>query len=92
MATLQLIQITPDELNNKIKSGVQEVLTDLLQNFNPSKPEVFYTREQASKVLDCDLSTLHKWSVAKKLNKWGLGHRVYYKHSEIEAAMVLLNP
>ncbi len=48
------------------------------------------TRQEVAKHLKIDLSTLHHWTKAGILKKYGIGKRVYYKRSEIENAIVEL--
>ncbi|NND10098.1 MAG: helix-turn-helix domain-containing protein, partial [Flavobacteriaceae bacterium] len=47
---------------------------------------------EVARMLKIDLSTLHLWCKEGKLKKYGIGKRVYFKRSEIEEALVLINP
>lgn len=49
------------------------------------------SRKQVACFFGCDISTVHNWTVQGKLRAYGMGGRVYYKRSEVEAALVPLN-
>ncbi|MBT8269513.1 MAG: helix-turn-helix domain-containing protein, partial [Bacteroidia bacterium] len=54
--------------------------------------EDLLSRQEVARMLKIDLSTLHLWCKVGKLKKYGIGKRVYFKRSEIEEALVLINP
>jgi predicted DNA-binding transcriptional regulator AlpA len=91
MSTIQFIQITPEQLQNEILKGVQSQLEDLKKHFTPKEPNQYLTRSEVAKMFGVDLSTLHNWNKKKILNPIGLGSRVYYLRSEIEASLKPLN-
>lgn len=71
--------------------GLQKQITDLKQNFEPKEPPEYLTRAEVAKMLSVDLSTIHNWCVKKKLKPLGLGSRVYFLRSDIEAVLIPLN-
>ncbi|HXH18883.1 MAG TPA: helix-turn-helix domain-containing protein [Chitinophagales bacterium] len=89
MNQVQFIGITPEQLSELISkhlaAHIQEIKTAIPQ------AEQILTREQAAQLLDVDLSTLWHWSKSGKLKSYGIANRVYYKRSEIEAALIPLN-
>ena len=91
MKTLQLIGITPEQLQEAIIEGVRAQLDELKNNFQPKSPTEYLTRDEVSKLLKIDLSTVHNWSKRGKLIPYGIGTRVYYKRSEVESAIKPLN-
>lgn len=91
MATIQLIQISAEELETQILKGVQLQLDDLKKHFTPKEPNEYLTRSEVAQLFSVDLSTLHNWNKKKILNPIGLGSRVYYLRSEIEAQLKPLN-
>jgi hypothetical protein len=91
MATIQFIQTTPQELQNQINEGVKTQLENFLKNFKPKLPNEYLTRQEVATLFNVDLSTIHNWSKSKKLNPLGLGSRVYYLRSEVEASLIPLN-
>lgn len=66
-----------------LERSIQElknVRADLSQN-------ELLTRQETADYFKCDLSTIHLWTVKKKLNKKMIGNRVYYKRSDVESAL-----
>jgi predicted DNA-binding transcriptional regulator AlpA len=90
MSTIQLIQITPEELSDLIGKGVKSHFDELKGNLQPH-PEQLLTRTQTAKLLQIDKSTLWHWTKAQKIISYGIGNRVFYKRSEIEQALIPLN-
>lgn len=88
---IQMVQITPEQLQEAIIKGVKVQLDELKKDFQPKEPTEWLTRDEVSKLLKIDLSTVHNWSKRKKLIPYGIGNRVYYKRSEVEAAIKPLN-
>lgn len=68
--------------------GLQNQLTEIKQSFEPKKPTEYITRNELAELLKCDLSTIHNWTKKGKLIPYGIGNRVYYKRSEIEAVLL----
>jgi len=87
---IQLIEITPEQLENAILDGIKLQLENLKENFVPKTPVEFLTRQEVAQMLKVDLSTLHNWHKKGKLIPYALGGRVYYKRVEVEKAMVKL--
>ena len=90
MQTVQFIQTTPQQLKDLISEDVKRQLDDLKKHFQPKDPTEYLSRREVSKMLQVDLSTIHNWTKAKKLQSYGIGARVYYKRKEVEAAIVKL--
>lgn len=91
MATVQFIQTTPQELQNQINEGVKIQLQDFLKHFKHETPKEYLTRSDVSKMFSVDISTVHNWCKSKRLNPLGIGSRVYFLRSEIEASLKPLN-
>jgi len=91
MKTVQLISITPEELQKLIITAVQPYLEEIKQNFVPREPEQFLTRKATAKLLHVNLSTLHNWGKNKKLCAVGIGNRVFYRRSDIDKALIDLH-
>ncbi len=87
MEQVQLIQISAEQLKNAIVEGVNEQLVRLEQTFQPKEPEELLTRNEVKDLLKVDLSTVHNWTKKGILTSYGIGNRVYYKRSEIEAIL-----
>lgn len=88
MSQIQFIQITPEQLQEAILQGVKSQLDELKKEFQPKEPEEYLTRSEVSQLLDIDLSTVHNWSRSGRLKRYGIGNRVYFKRSEIEASLM----
>jgi hypothetical protein len=91
MATVQFIQTTPQELQNQINEGVKVQLENFLQHFKPKQPNEYLTRRNIADMFGVDISTVHNWCKSKRLNPLGIGSRVYFLRSEVEASLQPLN-
>lgn len=92
MAQVQFIQTTPEQLQTQITEGVKLQLEDFLKHFQPKQPKEYLTRQEVAQMFNVDLSTIHNWCKSKKLNPLGMGSRVYFLRSDIEASLTPLNP
>lgn len=90
MKNIQFIQTSPDELENQLYSRLKLELDTLKKNFQPKEPTEFLTRNEVRDLLKVDLSTVHNWTKKGKLKAYGISGRVYYKRSEVEAAITPL--
>ncbi|MFV8371416.1 helix-turn-helix domain-containing protein [Flavobacterium sp. LB2P74] len=91
MAQVQFIQTTPQELQQQINEGVKIQLQDFLKHFTPTQPKEYLSRQDVSKMFGIDISTVHNWCKSKRLNPLGIGSRVYFLRSEVEASLKPLN-
>lgn len=91
MQTIQFIQYTPEQLQSEISKGVKSQLDEFLKHFKPVQPAEYLTRQQVAKMFDVDLSTVHNWCKSGKLKPLGIGSRVYFLRTDIEAGLVPLN-
>lgn len=91
MGTVQMVQVTPEELKTMIVEGVKEVIEHLLPNVKPSAEKELYTKKEAITTLKISLSTLNNWIKSGKLPAHGIGNRVFLKKSEIDQALIKLN-
>lgn len=91
MSTIQFISTSPQELQTQINEGVKRQLEDFLKNFKPKLPNEYLTRQEVAKMFNVDISTVHNWCKSKKLNPLGIGSRVYFLRSDIEASLKPLN-
>jgi len=90
MKQIQFIQITPEQLKEKIVEGVKTQLDDLKEHFSPKEPTEYLTRKDVADLFKVDISTIHNWTVKDILKAYSIGRRVYYKRDEIELAIVEL--
>ena len=85
--TLQFIQTTPEEMENRIFARFKSEFEAIKKEFQPKQPTEFLTRQQVKDLLDVDLSTVHNWTKRGKLKAYGIAGRVYYKRTEVEQAI-----
>jgi hypothetical protein len=91
MQTVQFIQTTPQELQLQINEGVKIQLQEFLKHFTPTQPKEYLTRKNVADMFSVDISTVHNWCKSKRLNPLGIGSRVYFLRSEVEASLKPLN-
>lgn len=91
MSTIQFIQITPEQLQSEIIKGVQLQLEDLKKHFQAKTPNEYLTRQDVAKMFSIDISSVNNWSKNGKLKPLGMGGRVYFLRSEVEASLTPLN-
>jgi predicted DNA-binding transcriptional regulator AlpA len=90
-ATIQFVQYSPDQLKSEINEGVKIQLQEFLKHFTPKQPNEYLTRQEVAQMFNVDISTIHNWCKSKRLNPLGLGSRVYFLRSEVEASLKPLN-
>lgn len=91
MQSIQFIQTTPDQLKSEISESVKIQLADFLKNFAPIQPKEYLTRKNVADMFGVDVSTVHNWCKSKRLNPLGIGARVYFLRSEVEASVKPIN-
>lgn len=85
--SIQFIQTTPDQLEDRIYNRLKSELDNLRSEFQPKIPTEYLTRNSVKEMFDVDLSTVHNWTKRGKLKAYGIGNRVYYKRSEVDMAI-----
>ncbi len=91
MEAIQITQTNANDFKSEILKGVKIQIDELKSQFQPKQPNEYLTRQEVATMFNVDLSTVHNWSKSKKLNPLGLGARVYFLRSEIEASLTPLN-
>jgi len=90
-ATVQFVATTPQDLKKEITADVKVILDNFLKHYTPQQPKEYLTRQDVATMFNVDLSTIHRWSESKRLNPLGIGSRVYFLRSEVEASLKPLN-
>ncbi|MGM1056050.1 MAG: helix-turn-helix domain-containing protein [Bacteroidota bacterium] len=90
MQQVQIIQETENFKQELVSELRSSLLQELKKEFQPKEPTEYLTRLEVSKMLKCDISTVHNYGKSGKLKRWGIGNRVYYKRSEVERAIIQL--
>ena len=91
MEAIQITQTNANDFKSEILKGVKIQIDELKSQFQPKEPNEYLTRQEVAKMFNVDISTVHNWCKSKKLNPLGLGARVYFLRSEIEASLTPLN-
>jgi hypothetical protein len=91
MKTVQFISTSPQELQNQIIEAQKIQLQEFLTNFKQTPPKEYLTRKNVADMFSVDISTVHNWCKSKRLNPLGIGSRVYFLRSEVEASLQSLN-
>lgn len=90
MKTVQTIEITSQQLQESILQGIKFQIEELKKHFQPKEPEKYLSRKQVCEMLQVDMSTLHNWKHKGILVPLGIGGRVIYRRSDIEAKLIEL--
>lgn len=90
MGKLQLIEITPQQLQEEIIKAIKAELKAFAGLFQATPQEEYLTREETAKLLKIDISTLWHWNKKGTLCPYSICNRVYYKRSDIDKAMTKL--
>jgi hypothetical protein len=88
MRQVQLISLTPEQLQEAIIKGVKTQIDELKEHFQPKEPTTYLTRQEVAEILHCDISTVHNLTVKGILIKYQCGGRVLYKRNEVENSIV----
>lgn len=91
MSTIQFIQISPEQLQSEITKGIKAHLDDFLKHFKPKQPNDYLTRQDIAQMFAVDISTVANWQKNGKLKPYGIGGRVYFLRSDIEASLIPLS-
>ena len=81
-------QLTPIELKTIIKDAFREVIAE---NETPKQGSDLRTRERVLEELGITAPTLADWTRRGIIPSYRIGGRVYYKQTEIDAALTRRN-
>ena len=70
---------------------IQQDLENLKMHYQPKEPVELMTRQEVADYFKIDISTVYNWTNKGRLISYGIGHRVYYKRSEIESKLIRIN-
>ena len=88
------LQINTEEFEKRIDFKLSQLKTNLLselkKEFQPKRPEEYLSRSELAKLLKVTTATLDRWTEQGKLQRYGLGARVFYKRSEVEESLIQL--
>lgn len=81
-------EITVEQLELLLSNSIEKALKQNL-TLETKQDEELLSREEASKFLKIDISTLWSWTKKGKINVYGIGSRRYYKKSELIQSLIL---
>ena len=81
--TIQIQEVTVDELAEKVADKLLLKIKGYLNEFNTKKSDVYLTRQETMDFLKIDSSTLWHWTNKGKVICYGIGNRRYYNKQEI---------
>ena len=87
---IQMISVTPEQLQDAIIEGVNTQLESLKLHFEPKQPKTYLSRAEVSKMLNVSFVTLNKWNKNGKLKAVGIGGRVLYCQKTIDNSITEL--
>ena len=90
MNTIQITELTTNELKSLLMKEVQQVVNQIREEFQPKTQTQYLTRKQVEIMLDINLTTLNNWTNKGVLISYGIQGRVYYKRDEVERAFIEL--
>jgi hypothetical protein len=87
MKAIQFVGYDPETFQAEITANVKSQLDAFLKHFTPKQPNEYLTRAEVAKMFNVDISTVSNWQKSKKLKPRGIGARVYFLRSEVEASV-----
>jgi excisionase family DNA binding protein len=88
----QVHGVSSEELKQDFKYIVRAEFKEFALNFQPIIPPEYLTRQEVAVILKVSLVTLSDWNKKRILNPYRLGNLIRYKRSEIEQALICINP
>ena len=85
--SIQFIGVNPTEFKNLVIDGVKEHLKVFEKNFQPKELPEYLTRQETADFFKVGLVSIHNWTKSGKLIAYKVAQKVYYKRTEVEAAM-----
>lgn len=95
MSTVQLIQVTPEDLasliSEKVKSEIQTFAENFTLKTNHLNLKEVLDRKEVSELFGISLTTLHAWINDGILNPSKIGGRLYFKRDELLSLLTKKN-
>jgi len=85
--TIQLLNVTPEELKESIIKDVRAELSKIKLRTESQPQEEYLTRKELSKLFKVTLPTISDWSNKGILKPYRLGKLVRFKRSEVDNAL-----
>lgn len=87
----QLHNVTPDEFEARILSGVKKQLEKFSEKFTLKEPTDWITRKETSEILGVSLPTIHDWCKKNILTPYKIGNRVRFRRKDIDEVLINSN-
>jgi len=81
--TIQIQEITVDELADKVADKLLNKIEDYLSQLNKKDNDTLLTRQETADYLRVSLTTIHHWKKHNIIKPIYLGNRVYFKKQHI---------
>ena len=81
--TIQITEVTVDELADKVADKLLFKIEDYLKELSKSKNDELLTRQEVAEYLRISLVTIHSWNKHGILNPIRMGNRIFYKKQDI---------
>lgn len=92
MVAIQLIQITPEELQEEILKGVKSQIDELKTHLQPQLVEETYlTINQVAEKFSVSKVSINNWQRNGTLKPYQLAGRIYFKLSDIEKSLIQIS-
>lgn len=86
--SIQLLNITTNDLTNLIKEGIKSELSEFKKSINPESLESPHlSRKETAKFFGVSLNCVNDWTRKGILKAYKVGQRTYYKRSELMQVM-----
>ena len=86
MGTIQMIQVTPNELANLISESVKTQIQELINATNKEQPKDvndLLSRKETADFFKVSLVSIHSWMKDGIIKPYKVGNRTYFKKSEL---------
>lgn len=87
MGTIQLIQVTPNELVNliaeSVKTQIQELSNQLKGTQLTTQSKEFLNRKETAELFGVSLPTIHLWQNNGILKVYKMSNRCFFRYSEL---------
>ena len=92
MQQIAITQLSPEDLKTLFKELLEKEISPLKDASAKKSVDPLFSRQEASRRLKIDLSTLHRWTRQGKISAHSIGARIYYKESSIQEALIEIKP
>ena len=91
MGSIQIIQVSPEQLQQQITEIFKRELENFSKHFKPEPPKEFLNRNQVATMLGVHVTTILNWERKGILNPLGISGKILFLRSEVEASLKPLN-